>query len=219
MDFALRPRVAVVRDARRRAAVAQAVYLVRDELSAVVGPEPTVVGPAHADALSALLDALLAAGAGRIRLLGARRHPSILAETFGRPVAFADDAADVHDPIILATVRTRRAASGAPASRTWDRLGPGIPPRLAVVDAFDALGVAVAGTGARAVDAVLAALCGRGVVDPASIEVIGDAGASPGARRLRIDAGQPGKTRRGARHAVAARSREAATETEANEPR
>jgi uncharacterized protein (DUF362 family) len=100
-------RVALVRSDNRRGALAQALHLVRDDVRDVVRPDVLVkpnlvsqrrqVPSTHADALSATLDALFAAGARRATVaegasdasngfeaLGLRR------EVAGRPVEFFD---------------------------------------------------------------------------------------------------------------------------------
>lgn len=100
-------RVAVVRSDNRRGAVAEALALVRDDVRACVAPHTLIkvncvshryqLPSTHADALSAAVDAVLAAGAARVTVaegatdataaferLGYRR------ECLGRPVEYLD---------------------------------------------------------------------------------------------------------------------------------
>ncbi|WZO96370.1 DUF362 domain-containing protein [Isosphaeraceae bacterium EP7] len=102
-----KPRVALVRSDNRRGAIAQALTLVSDDLRRVASPEvllkPNLVshsrqGPStHADALSATLDALFAAGSQRVTVAeGASdaaagfERMGYLRETAGRPVSYFD---------------------------------------------------------------------------------------------------------------------------------
>jgi uncharacterized protein (DUF362 family) len=120
-------RVALVRSDRRRGAIAQALNLIADDLRAVVRPEvllkPNLVcqtrqlPSTHPDALSATLDALLAAGATSVKIAegasDARAGFDALghaAECFGRPVEFFDINKDetAWDTIVL------RALDGSP---------------------------------------------------------------------------------------------------------
>jgi uncharacterized protein (DUF362 family) len=121
MDPAVR--VAVVRSADRRAAVAQALDLIRDDIRSVVTPhvliKPNLVShrsqlaSTHADTLSAALDAVLSAGARRVTVaegasdanagfdkFGHRR------EAWGRPVEFFDINRDESgwDPLELVCI-------------------------------------------------------------------------------------------------------------------
>ena len=108
------PRVALVRSDNRRGAIAQALTLVADDLRRAVAPDtllkPNLVshtrqGPStHADALSATLDALLAAGSSRVVIAeGASdasvgfEHLGYLRETAGRPVSYFDINRDETD--------------------------------------------------------------------------------------------------------------------------
>jgi len=100
-------RVAVVRHDNRRAAVAGALALIADDLAARVGPEvlvkPNLVShkaqlpSTHADALGATLDAVFAAGAGRVTVAEGATDATAGFDRFGfrreaagRPVRFFD---------------------------------------------------------------------------------------------------------------------------------
>ena len=108
------PRVAVVRADNRRGAVAQALALIAEEVKSVVADEVLIkpnlvshVNPlasTHADALSATLDALFAAGACRAVVAEGASDASAGFERFGharechgRPVRFLDINRDEHD--------------------------------------------------------------------------------------------------------------------------
>ncbi|WP_435017625.1 DUF362 domain-containing protein [Tundrisphaera sp. TA3] len=99
--------VAVVRSENRRGAVAQALHLIADDLRAAVAADvlikPSLPGPrrqlgsTHADALSATLDAVLAAGGERVIVAEGGEDASagfdrfgFRKEAIGRPVAFLD---------------------------------------------------------------------------------------------------------------------------------
>lgn len=132
-------RVALVKSDNRRGAVAQALHLVADDIRRVVRPEVLLkpnlvshrrqVASTHADALSATLDALLAAGAHHVTVAeGATDAPAGFEafgyhrETVGRPVRFLDLNREEGgwDPITLAGVdgspldaRVSRTVAGA----------------------------------------------------------------------------------------------------------
>lgn len=101
------PRVAIVRSDNRRGAIAQAMTLLADDLRAVVTPEvllkPNLVShqrqlpSTHADAVSATLDAVIAAGAGSMKVAEGATDASAgfvrfgyHNEVHGRPVTFFD---------------------------------------------------------------------------------------------------------------------------------
>lgn len=105
MDQAVR--VAVVRSDNRRAAVAEALALVREDLAERVAPEVLVktngvshkyqLPSTHVETLSATVDAVLAAGAERIRVVEGASDATAGFERFGyrrecwgRPVEFFD---------------------------------------------------------------------------------------------------------------------------------
>ena len=111
-------KVAVVRDSRRRAAVAQALALVADDIRDRISPrvllKPNIVSherqPAstHVDAFSATLDALFAAGAREVVVAEGASDASAAFDRFGlrreasgRPVRFLDLNRDETDWIPL----------------------------------------------------------------------------------------------------------------------
>jgi len=133
-------RVALVRSDNRRGALAQALHLVRDDVRRVVAADvlikPNLVSHArqvpstHADALSATLDAVFAAGAARATVAEGATDASAGFDAFGlrreaegRPVRFLDLNVEEHDwdRITLAGVdgrpleaRVSRTVAGSP---------------------------------------------------------------------------------------------------------
>ncbi|MDX2035654.1 MAG: DUF362 domain-containing protein [Isosphaeraceae bacterium] len=140
MDARDRPRVAVVRADRRRAAVAEALHLIADDLRVAVRGEvvlkPNLVSSrrqlasTHADALSATLDALFAAGAAEITVAEGATDASagferfgLRREAFGRPVQFLDINRDEHDWESLILHRADGSPTSARLSSTIARAG------------------------------------------------------------------------------------------------
>ena len=116
-------RVALIRSDNRRGAIAQALDAIDDDLKRVVRPDvllkPNFVShkrqlpSTHPDALSATLDALIAAGAARVTIAEGASDASAgfealghARETFGRPVAFFDLNRDETEwqPLLLSAV-------------------------------------------------------------------------------------------------------------------
>jgi uncharacterized protein (DUF362 family) len=101
------PTVAVVRSDNRRGAVAEAIALIAEDLRALVTPEVLIkanlvsherqLPSTHADTLSAVLDAVLSAGARRVVVAEGGSNASAgfdrfgyRQQTFGRPVEYLD---------------------------------------------------------------------------------------------------------------------------------
>jgi uncharacterized protein (DUF362 family) len=116
-------RVALVHSDNRRGAIAQALHLIRDDLKAAVGPDVLLkpnlvshrrqVASTHADALSATLDALFAAGARQITIAEGATNATAGFDAFGhrrevagRPVRFFDLNREetAWDPLILSAI-------------------------------------------------------------------------------------------------------------------